>query len=372
MSNNTEKIAEDLAFSTNRATRKRKTKDEVWSEALEKLTGLIKTTASTQTEAVLNQYTAKLCELLELLKPYGSERVLKNMITALTNKNLGSYMNDACELTAAMHFLSLPESCFRYQVETDSSEASTGKNFDIAFTADSLTFNVEVKSFAPEPLDKERRAAKSFLPRVWTHSLVEQGAEFEANCMPALMRLMDKANAQLPRKQGEHNVMLLSCNDPDEFADVLTCLLGPFGICRHNEPTSGTPYLAKYPNIDTVVINLIGLQHLCVLDPTYQSQFLPASTAADLNGSNAWTYTKAFPISVNLRQVNLPQTQSIALGRSFHLNDKHYYQRLSTYREDIQSAFFNLFNEAWPSMFYGSYAEAAALPANASRGFVKS
>lgn len=122
------------SLSPEKQTRKRISKDEMWTTSLDNLSSLLQATAPSQAADILSQYTTKLCELLLALKAYGSERALKRMTTALTNNDLGSYINEACELTAAGHFSKLDLKSFRYQVPTDSCIVGTGKNFDLSFS----------------------------------------------------------------------------------------------------------------------------------------------------------------------------------------------------------------------------------------------
>ncbi len=325
--------------------RKRKTSAETWAASLQDLVSRLQAIAPTQAPAVINQYSARLCTLLSELRCRGfaGHRVCKRMNTVLSKRDIGRYLNDACELAIVSHFLASYPEDFRYQVPADAGDQNTSKNFDFAFSADGFKFNVEVKSFTPEPMDRPRRQLKSFLPSAWTHELVNQGAEFEANCMPALVRLMTKASAQLPHSNDAHNVMLLCCNDPDEFADVLTCLIGPYGICRSSELNGPLPNLSAFPHIDTVVICLLGLQHLCVLEPTYQSRFFP-NDSADVDGGRAWAYPNSLPISINLRRIPLSNAQALAQGRAFNLQDTYFHPRLNSIGSNCQEVLFDVFN----------------------------
>lgn len=325
--------------------RKRKSKTEIRDTSLRDLASRLEAIAPTQAPAVIDQYSARLCTLLSKLQSRGfaAHRVCDRMNTALSSRNIGSYLNDACELTVVSHFLDFYPENFRYQVPAKSGDQNTPKNFDFTFYANDFQFNVEVKSFTFESLDRPRRLLKSFLPSAWTHELVNQGAEFEANCMPALKRLMTKASAQLPRSNGAHNVMLLCCNDPDEFADVLMCLIGPNGLCRSTESNGPLPSLSAFPNIDTVVICHLGLQHLCALKPTHQSRFFP-NESADIEGGRAWEYPNSLPISVNLRRIPLGDDQALAQGRAFNLYDTFFYPRLNSIGSNCQEVLFDVFN----------------------------
>lgn len=333
------------ATQPNKTSRRRESQDERWAASLMQLASSLQNTASTQVPAVINQYSEQLSTLLSALRSRGFEahRVCKRMNAALSKEDLGSYINDACELAVASHFLALYPETFRYQIPSEASKQGKPKNFDFAFSADGVEFNVEVKSLTPEPMNRPRRLLKSFLPQPWTHDLVSQGAEFEANCMPAITRLMTSASAQLPRGNGAHNVMLLCCNDPDEIADVLTCLIGPHGLCRSTESNGPLPGLSDFPHIDTVVICLMGLQHLCVLEPPRRQRFFPNDTA-DVGGARAWAYQSAIPISVNLRRVSLTEHQTMTLGQAFNLYDAHFYPNLNSSYSDCQEGFFKLFN----------------------------
>ncbi|WP_287879396.1 hypothetical protein [Aquitalea sp.] len=325
--------------------RKRKSNAEIWAASLKDLASRLLAIAPTQVPVVIDHYSARLCKLLSELRSreFAVDRVCKRMNKALSKGDIGSYINDACELAVVSHFLDRFPENFRYQVPVEAGNQGTPKNFDFSFSAEGFEFNVEVKSFTPEPMDRPRRLVKSFLPRNWTHELVNQGAEFEANCMPAITRLMTTASAQLPRSNGAHNVMLLCCNDLDEFADVLTCLIGPHGICHSTESNGLLPGLSKFLHIDTVVICHLGFQHLCVLEPNRRSKFCP-NGSADMDGGQAWTYPSALPISVNLRRIPLADAQALALGRAFNLHDVYFYSRLDSIGSNCQEALFDIFN----------------------------
>lgn len=336
-------IPSDIA--SGKTLHNRKSDAERWAASLQDLTFHLQAIAPTQTAAVIDQYSARLRTLLSELRSRGfaAHRVCRRMNKALSKRNIGSYLNDACELAVVSHFLDIYPADFRYQVPIATGDHGTPKNFDFAFSADGFVFNVEVKSFIPEPMDRPRQPLKSFLPHNWTHELINQGAKFEANCMPAITRLMTKASEQLPRSNGAHNVMLLCCNDPDEFADVLTCLIGPHGLCRSTESNGSLPSLSSFPHIDTVVISHLGLQHLCVLEPTRQSTFFP-NGFADMDGGQAWTYPSSLPISVNLRHIPLAAAHALAQGRAFNLHDVYFYPRLDSIGSNCQEVLFDVFN----------------------------
>lgn len=331
--------------------RKRKSDADKWTDSLHKLASCFGAIAPTQATTVVDQYSARLCTLLSELRARGfaAHRVCKRMNSALSNGNIGGYLNDASELAIVSHFLDLYPKDFRYQVPVEAGCQDSLKNFDFAFSVDGCTFNVEVKSFTPEPIDRQRRFVKSFLPSVLTHELINQGAEFEANCQPALIRLMTKASAQLPRSNHAHNVMMLCCNDPDEFADVLMCLIGPYGLCRPTDQNRSLPNLSNFPHIDTVVICHLGLQHLCVLDPRYQRMFFP-NDSGDMDGGLAWKYSNSLPISVNLKLVPLARAQELALTRAFNLHDINFYPDLDRSCNNCQEVLFRVFNTLAPSL----------------------
>lgn len=312
-------------------------------------TSLLKAYAQEQAPIIVDQYEEGLCKLFDALDSNGFDTadLRKRLTFALRDKDTGGYVNLACELAAAGYFLKYFPDGFRYQVPS-SEPSSTGmsKNFDFAFVGNGFSFHVEVKAFAPNPKAYQGPPIKVFLPREQQQSLYEQGLRFSRHSAPAIARFLNDANSQLTSPPNGLSVMLLCCNDLDEFSDALTCFVGPHGICSQTEQQGLVPAPSQLPNIDAVVICQLGFNQSSVLDPVKFKSFFGEDTINIAHGAAAWDYKTALPVGLFLRK-ELPshdlQVAFQEVFRSLHANIAFLMQQNGY---NIQQALFALFNEA--------------------------
>jgi hypothetical protein len=317
------------------------------------LRSLLMDYAAPQTQEVVEQYFGKLASILTDLRTggYDTRNLEQLFVSALRDKEKGGYINHACELTAAGHFMkNFPEG-FTYQVEGMASSAtppSTGpvKNFDFSFVADGQVFNVEVKTFAPRPIDDHAPLIKVFLPRPSAKALYNQGMRFSSNRAPTIGRFLEDANTQLVRPNCGLSVVLLCCNDLDEYADTLTSFVGPHGICHKTAKEGPVPSPKDLPNIDAVVICNLGFNHSAVVDPKRIRSFYRDESVNVVDGAVPWDYAMALPAGFFLRQESRPENLLKAFMTVFRSHNLHISNLMKQNGGDVQQAVFALFNAA--------------------------
>lgn len=305
--------------------------------------------AQHQALMIVDEYEQGLRKLLNTLDSNGFDTadLQKRLTVALGDKGTGGYVNLACELAAARYFLTNFPDGFRYQVpNAEPSSTGMSKNFDFSFIAHGFSFHVEVKAFAPNPKVNQGPPIKVFLPREQQQSLYKQGLRFSRHSAPAIARFLNDANSQLTSPPNGLSVMLLCCNDLNEFSDALTCFVGPHGVCNQTEQQGLVPAPSQLPNIDAVVICQLGFNQSAVLDPVKFKSFFGEDDINITDGAAAWDYKTALPVGFLLRK-DLPshnlQVVFQEVFRSSHANLAFHMQQNGY---DIQQALFALFNEA--------------------------
>ncbi len=299
---------------------------------------------------IVGQYVERLERLLERLMSRGfdASNLRTRLVAALQDKKNGGFFHLACELAAADHFLTSYPDGFCYQVPSNAPRAGEGmsKSLDFSFETQGITFNVEVKAFAPNSDISERPSVKSFLPPQETKALHNQGASISRNCAPAIGRFLMDANNQLTRPARGISVLLLCCNDLDEQSDALTCFVGPHGICSQTKMQGIVPAPADLTNIDAVVICHLGLLQSGVLYPERFSAALGGNSAYLSDGSKAWDYTLSFPIAFPFQVDRVPHDMVEPFRESFQSINTRVFKYMQTNGSDAQGALFSVFNES--------------------------
>ena len=319
--------------------------------AIHTLRAAIMNYARSQSPEICEQYLLRLVSILSDLRAngFGTAELEQRINTALRNKDSGGYINHACELAAAGYFLQRFPDGFRYQVDSSVAAIGTGpaKNFDFSFVADERTFNVEVKAFAvKERLSGKCPPPKAFLTKADREALYGLGMRFSKNCAPAIARFLKDANTQLVQPEKGLSVVLLCCNDLDEYTDALTCFIGPHGICWQTEQEGLVPAPADLPNIDAVVICLLGFNHLAVVNPARFKLFYNDESAGIADGADAWNYVYAYPVGIYLRPGTQPIDPLDTFIKAFHSYNLNISELMQQNGGDIQCAVFKLFNRA--------------------------
>jgi hypothetical protein len=309
--------------------------------------------ADSQKSEVVEQYFEKFMSILADLRGrgYSTSELEQRFVAALCNKEEGGYINHACELATVGYFLkNFPEG-FRYQVESKAPAIPSGvglaKSFDFSFVADGYMFNVEVKAFTPRPIDNDAPPIKVFLQRGTVKDLYAQGMRFSSNRAPAIGRFLEDANTQLVRPDSGLSVILLCCNDLDEYADALTCFVGPQGICNMTARDGLVPSPADLPNVDAVVICNLGFNHNAVVDHKRMRLFYHDQSVNIANGAAAWNYAMALPAGFFLRQEVRQESLLKAFMTAFRSYNLHISNLMEQNGMDIQEAVFSLFNTAY-------------------------
>ena len=316
----------------------------------DELRALLMAYAQAQNDLTIGQYVDSLHALLETLESNGFDAVglRKRLTSSLREKNTGGYVNLACELAAVGYFLKQFPDGFRYQVPSAEPAAGGGmaKNFDFAFIASGFSFHVEVKAFAPKAMDRQGPPIKVFLPPERSKELYGQGVRFSSNCAPGIARFLKDANDQLTSPSDGLSVMLLCCNDLDEFADALTCFIGPHGICHQTEQRGLIPSPSQLPNVDAVVICQLGFNQSAALDPLKFKSFYGDDSIEIAHGADAWDYTFALPIGFFLRKELPSHELQVAFGDAFRSNHQNVHALMQQNGGDVQQALFSLFNKS--------------------------
>lgn len=316
----------------------------------QQLKSLVSDYADVPVESVIvGQYVERLEQLIKRLKCSGVNvcDLRTKLVTSLREKETGGYANLACELGAADHFLTSYPDGFCYQVLSNAPSAGEGtrKSFDFSFVTRGITFNVEVKAFAPNSDTRNGPPVKSFLRPSDTRALYNQGARFSKNCAPAIGRFLVDANSQLTRPASGISVLLLCCNDLDEQADAFTCFVGPHGICRQTQAQGVVPAPAQLPNIDAVVICHLGFLQSGVLDPERYSAAFGGNDVRPSDGSSLWDYSRSFPVAFPLQTGRVPPDMQVPFGEAFLSMHASVYEHMQKNRCDAQAALFAVFNE---------------------------
>ncbi|HFT6992679.1 TPA: hypothetical protein ACGRQA_001995 [Stenotrophomonas maltophilia] len=252
-----------------------------------------------------------------------------------------SYVNKACEYSLASSFRRSYSDCFQYQVDTLTlaSPPDRGRgSFDFRFHSEKTPYNVEVKSFSrSHQTDDESQPVKIFLPREQCQALYDAGLRSEGTCRRTLIGFLDKANKQLPPSGRGVNVVVVCCNDVDEYADALECLSGNYGIARDEE------MIVKYSNVDAVVLTLTGLLHFSAIDPDVLSKTLQEEDALPPDDFDFWAYAPALPLGVLFSRDRGGGIED-DFKRVFQLANDHLLRYIENSPGDLQGAVFAFFN----------------------------
>ncbi|MDA8151762.1 MAG: hypothetical protein M0003_03470 [Acidithiobacillus sp.] len=320
------------------------TSDKEWINIIR---SLLMDRAYPQAQGVVNEYFEGFVSILTDLRAAGYDtRKLEDIfIKALRDEKNGGYINHTCELAAAGYFMkNFPEK-FRCQVEgVLPSGIGPAKSFDFSFAADGHVFNVGVKTFSPKPIDNDAPSIKIFLPQSETGDLYGQGMRFSSNCATNIGRFLKDANAQLVRPKGGLSVVLLCCNDLDEYVDALTSFVSPHGICNKLAKEGLVPSTADLPNIDAVVICNLSFNHCFVVDFNGASRFYSDENISIADGGAPWNYATAFSVGFFLRQESRPESLVRAFMTTFHSNHLNISNRMEQEGGDVQQAVFDLYN----------------------------
>lgn len=252
---------------------------------------------------ILRQYVSGLVQAITVIKEAGGcvDKKCIEIKRLLEKKKIMQYVNIACELSVASYFAKKYPRSFKYQVDTITGEKARPdkQNFDFQFSDEKRIVNVEVKSFSRKE-NKNPLPIKIFAPENTRRFMKENGMPFEANCMPTMKRFLDAANSQLPESRDGLNVVVLCCNDPDEYADALECLVGQNGVLQSSPGSLGklAPVLGDLPNIQAIVICNLGFSHLGVLDTDKVKCIYKDQINEFRNGIVGWHYNANIPVGV--------------------------------------------------------------------------
>lgn len=307
--------------------------------------------AKPQSSESLEQYLARLTAILTSFRDNGhdAKKLAEDLASALDGKKPNSYVNLACELAAAAHFLEKYPVGFRYQVPSHKKSSVNGvaSTFDFSFIAEDYEFNVEVKAFSPKPLTDDPRRDKLFVPEPWNNVWHRAGIKAASTTAVPLAKHLEMANQQLLRPEKGLSVLLLSVNDVEEYADALTWFVGMHGICRTQQGVGKLPAPAELTDIDVVAICALGLQQSLVLD--WEKVLRTYDEGANehiVDGAKGWSYSDSVPAGLFLRPERPAMELQEAFGRAFESNHAEIFLRMQHNGNNVQRAVFDTFNNA--------------------------
>lgn len=291
----------------------------------------------------------------------------KKSVKLDTNKIINSigtpdYINRICEFCIAHYFMMEYPENFQYEVESNLAKTQNindkRKNFDLSFISNKYTFNIEVKTFKLTN-HENKDPIKLYLPpeqsKPFYDLLKENNINISRNCLPQLGRFLRDANSQLPDKTENHiNIVMLCCNDLDEYSDVLTCLLHPkIGVFYIEEPTKISPNLAELDKIDCICINNLGFEHNVIFDyERYMRSYGKENVTngiINLSGSEIWNYYRNIPIlPIAFFPKKLSDELNIEIDKTL-FSQMFFYQKCwienNDYADQIQKSLFDAYNE---------------------------
>lgn len=323
------------------------------------LTDRLSKVARPSEDGLIEKYVTGLLSILNKLELSGFnlQKQKKAIIGSLKAKikDLTSYVNLACEISAIYYFQRRFPKGFQYQVNNHESIAAgqVPKNFDFSFISNNYNFNVEVKALSKRT-DSELKSFKSFLPKAETHKLYEAGIRFASNCRPAIERILADANTQLLRPNKGLSVVLLCCNDLDVYADAMECIAGDHGLIRssanlHNPNASSQEVVSSIKdvkNIDAIVVCKLSFGHLAITDTHVVKSFYHDDLITLSNGSELWQYERiAFPAGILLNREGISEDLILTFKKSFLSYSDLIALRNKENGGDLQAAIFKTFNE---------------------------
>ncbi|WP_159068665.1 hypothetical protein [Neisseria wadsworthii] len=299
-------------------------------------------------EDYLNELQMMIQEFIE------SKLCVKDIFYRLFN-TIGKpdYIHHACEFSLAYHFFKTFPDRFSYQIS--SQVASTGniadhpKNYDIKFSNKNLNFHVEVKTITPMNYES-KEPCKIFLPDDERQSIYEQGfKDFSPNLVPKISRFLKDANMQLPLRQSSNdiNIVMLCCNNLDEYADILECLCNErMGILsEQNKGSNIVPAKKDLCNIDGIVICNLRFEHYAFFDREKLFKFYQCDDVC-LSGKEVWQYYRSTPVLPILFFLkNFEEDVEKTMSSSFFSHTGYFADYWKKSNSDNQTALFSLFND---------------------------
>lgn len=305
----------------------------------------------------ITQYVDELRDILQGFESSGvsTAEICAEICGTLKAQEITGYIGLACELSAANHFRTNYPTHFKYRVINPSQTPNQGtpKSFDFSAVFDGFSFNVEVKTFSRKKGNDNPWPIKVFLPKDQMKGLYTEmqkvGLGFSSNCAPAIGRFLTDANSQLLRPENGLAVVILCCNDFDEYADAMECLIGQHGIVTKQTAADTSqiiPSPEELPNIDAIVVCVAGLSHYGIID---ERKYCTAFRNDDLvvsNGKDVWNYAYALPVGIPLRDGLRSEDLANAFMRAFHSHHLALSELWEKSNGDLQTALFALFNNA--------------------------
>lgn len=304
---------------------------------------------------ILDQYCARLAAAIDTQKAPGKtlQEMADGLAELVLKDEMEPFLSQVSELGAAAYFKTAYPVGFDNHIPNPGS-SSTGpvKNFDFRFQAEGIRFNVEVKAFS-KAFDPDREGGvKYFLPEHVKQPLHEAGTEMTSTLATTIGRFLSKADSQLFRRGDDMNVVLLCCNDPDEYADVMESLHGPFGLISASRaagdsptlPDSVIPNLSLMTNIDAVVVCLSGFLHAGIVNKVRFSRAYKLDDCSLDKPERAWDFRYTFPVGFWLHRPPTEQQREEGFHKAFNSHLWLLLDFRNHHNGDWQAAVFSLIN----------------------------
>lgn len=317
------------------------------NDAQNELQTLFESRPRPASKAFVQNYVNGMFRALEAIhsNPDDVRAELKKVCDFLNRDKPFDYVNYACELALASGFKTDHPERFSYQVPTPFAETATGRqrSFDFRFYVKDAQYNIEVKNFSRDWKRKDTQLPiKLFLPPEQANALFAAGLRPEGTSRGALHDLLMKANDQLFRPENGLSVVFVCCNDVDEYADAMECLVGPHGLA------TDTDGFGELPNIDGIVLCMLGLFHHAALDASSIQRVLQDDSVTLADDFDTWRYESGIPVGIFPVQKVSVRSEVAAedFVRLFQLTNGALDKFRKEHPGDLQAAVFALFNES--------------------------
>lgn len=291
-----------------------------------------------------------------MIKDLESNGIQINKIKNDLIRNIGnnSYITHACKFSLLYYFFKKFPKEFKFHVSSNISKTGNindkMKNYDLNFLNGQYSFHIEVKTFEFSE-DKEKSAIKMFLSKEQAERqyrlLRERGLSPNRTLMTKISKALKDANEQLPRYQDADikniNIAMICCNDLDEYADALTCLIhSKEGILSLHRGDKIRPSKEDLDRIDAILLCNLGFEHNVIMNKTKLYKFYN-NDEITINGSDIWDYRRNIPVL----PMHLLVSDEDKLGKEKSYQIQHilfshtaYYKQYCENDNDIQNALF--------------------------------
>ncbi|UST56476.1 hypothetical protein NF672_13480 [Pseudomonas moraviensis] len=305
---------------------------------------------------ILDQYCVLLAKAIEHQSPSNkpSQKMADGLAGLVRAGKIEEFLSQVSELGAAEYFrATYPDGFENHVSNPESSNTGPDKNFDFSFETEGIRFNAEVKAFSKTLSANDHGGAKFFLPEPVKRQLYKSGVKMASTLAPNIGRFLQDANSQLLRRGDDINVVLLCCNDPDEYADVMESLFGRYGMIGSSRtagndtmlPDSVIPNLSLLINIDAVVVCMAGFLHSGIVNTLRLTRAYNENDLSLSSADHPWDFRYSFPCGFWLHRAPPDKERQIAFQKAFNSHLKLLLDYYNQHKKNWQAAVFSLINQ---------------------------